>query len=185
MTKISPAEAVRQFDVSKPTLYSDMNEGKLSFNFDDRKKRKLDIAELQRLYDVRKPAEEQKTFKNVKKGSHLTETNEATDYEVEILKKEIDFLKKEIEFRREEADKWQNAFEKAQETAQKVTLMLEDKTSEDGAGEWAKSIKALEARLANQEKSGKGGNVPVAQTITIDQVLQTQTYSLKRDGHVE
>lgn len=159
MSLISPAEAVRQFDVSKPTLYSDMNDGKLSFKLDDRKKRKLDIAELQRLYEIRKD-KKPKTLNNVKPQSSKTESNvnKEISSEAALLKKQIEFLEREITLRKEDADKWKEAFDKAQETAQKVTLLLEHHNGEDKndrAGDWQKSVKALEQRIANQEKAEK------------------------------
>ena len=36
--QISPTEAVKMYEVSKPTIYKDMEEGKVSFEFDARKK---------------------------------------------------------------------------------------------------------------------------------------------------
>ena len=154
MTQLSPAEAVRQFDVSKPTLYSDMNDGQLSYTLDDRNRRRLDVAELQRLYSLRR--------KEVEEGDNVrnrsTETNSDVrkeDTRLELLQQEIKFMKRELENRREEVTRWQDAFEKAQETAQKVTLLLEDK-SQNGAGEdkeaqWQSAFKTLEERLANKE----------------------------------
>ncbi len=155
MTQISPAEAVRQFDVSKPTLYSDMNDGKLSYTLDDRKRRRLDVAELQRLYDLRKKEESQATDSNVQSGSENTQSNvKQDDARAEYLEREIEFMKKELENRREEVARWQDAFEKAQETAQKVTMLLEDK-SQNGAGQgaqkWESAFKSLEERIANKE----------------------------------
>jgi len=152
MTQISPAEAVRQFDVSKPTLYSDMNDGKLSYTLDDRKRRRLDVAELQRLYDLRKKEESQATDSNVQSGSENTQSNvKQDDARAEYLEREIEFMKKELENRREEVARWQDAFEKAQETAQKVTMLLEDK-SQNGAGQgaqkWESAFKSDRKRVA-------------------------------------
>ncbi|MBL4803978.1 MAG: hypothetical protein JKY71_03860 [Alphaproteobacteria bacterium] len=158
MTQLSPAEAVRQFDVSKPTLYSDMNDGKLSYTLDDRKRRRLDVAELQRLYDLRKKEEEQDTQDNVQSGNtNMGSDVKQDDVRMQYLEREIEFMKKELENRREEVARWQEAFEKAQETAQKVTLLLEDKS---GAGEssnqkWEEAFKGLETRIANKEEQSE------------------------------
>jgi hypothetical protein len=43
---ISPTNAVKMYNVSKPTLYKDMSDGTLSFDKDDRGRRKLNVAEL-------------------------------------------------------------------------------------------------------------------------------------------
>lgn len=159
MTQLSPAEAVRQFDVSKPTLYSDMNDGKLSYTLDDRKRRKLDVAELQRLYDLRKQESEDVNTAVQNSQSPTTSDVSADDMRVQYLEREVEFMKKELENRREEVARWQEAFEKAQETAQKVTLLLEDKT-QDGAGEsktekWENAFKNLEDRIANKEQESE------------------------------
>jgi hypothetical protein len=156
---ISPAEAIRRYDVSKPTLYSDMKDGKLSFTVDDRKRRKINIAELERLYEQRKGDNDNPSEKSVKKSSANTESNvKGTSYEVGQLEKEVEYLKREVQNRQQETERWQEAFDKAQSTADKITTLLEDhRTSkkDDGAGEWDKSLKALESRIANQEATAK------------------------------
>jgi Mg-chelatase subunit ChlI len=125
---ISPAEAVRQYDVSKPTLYSDMKEGKLSYKIDDRKKRKIDVAELERLYEKRAVT---KTAKNVKSSSENTDSNVKLDQsKIDLLEQEIRFLKQQVEVKAEQEEKWQAAFEKAQQTADRVTALLTDQTKE-------------------------------------------------------
>lgn len=82
---ISPTEAIKLYDVSKPTLYSDMKEGKLSFKIDDRKKRKIDIAELERLYKLRDDHVSQSTLNNVKVRKENTEFN-VNNESVEFVK---------------------------------------------------------------------------------------------------
>lgn len=157
MSQLSPAEAVRQFDVSKPTLYSDMKDGKLSFSIDNRKRRKIDVSELQRLYQLRRQAapEDNVNREPFHTVSNVKNTNET---EVELLRKQIEFLEKEVAARKEDAERWQEAFDKAQDTAQKVTLLLEhhnknDKPQKDDITEWQKAFKALDERIANQEKT--------------------------------
>ena len=44
-------------------------------------------------------------------------------------------------------------FEDQKEQTKRITLLLDNRNS--GAGEWEKSFKALEERLANQEKAEK------------------------------
>lgn len=157
MAQLSPAEAIRQFDISKPTLYSDMNDGKLSYTVDDRKKRKINVAELQRLYELRNNKSEEKTLKSVKSENTNTKPDVLSNMvpESELFKKEIALLQKEIEMRKEEADKWKDAFDKAQSTADKVTLLLEHTNKADSSSNWERTLKALEQRIANQEKAAK------------------------------
>ena len=72
---ISPTNAVKMYDVSKPTLYKDMSEGKLSFTKDDRDRRKINVAELDRLYEKREDTPADLTSANVKNGEAFTEPN--------------------------------------------------------------------------------------------------------------
>jgi predicted site-specific integrase-resolvase len=72
---ISPTNAVKMYNVSKPTLYKDMSDGTLSFDKDDRGRRKLNVAELDRLYDKREDAKTDLTSANVNSGQSLTESN--------------------------------------------------------------------------------------------------------------
>jgi DNA repair exonuclease SbcCD ATPase subunit len=151
---ITPAEAIRRYNVSKPTLYSDMTEGKLSFKFDDRKKRKIDVAELDRLYEKRIEAGPA-TQVNVNPRPDLTQSNVNQNVgEIERLNQEIGYLKRELHMRQNETEKWQEAFDKAQATADKITALLENKSG-SGAGEWEKALKALEERISNQDAQAK------------------------------
>ena len=145
---ITPAEALRRYDVSKPTLYSDMAEGKLSFRFDDRKKRKIDVAELDRIYEKRPDVSSMQNHDDVKSVTDNTRHNVSpVAHEIERLQQEIGYLKREIQVRQSEAEKWQEAFDKAQATADKITALLENKSGSGGGGEWEKALKALEDAL--------------------------------------
>ena len=53
----------------------------------------------------------------------------------------------------DEKENLRDSLKRSQEGHNRATLLLEDKSS--GAGELEKGIKALEARIANQEKSEK------------------------------
>ena len=157
---ISPAEASRRYNISKPTLYSDMKDGKLSFTVDDRKRRKINIAELDRLYEKRAGNKDNSSKNDVKKDSSNTESNVKDDtYNVGRLEQEVKYLKQEIQNRQLETEKWQEAFDKAQATADKITTLLEDRShiskQNNNKEEWKISIKALENRITNQESKTK------------------------------
>lgn len=157
---ISPAEAIRRYNISKPTLYSDMKDGKLSFTVDDRKRRKINIAELDRLYEKRAGNKDNSSKNDVKKDSSNTESNVKDDtYNVGRLEQEVKYLKQEIQNRQLETEKWQEAFDKAQATADKITTLLEDRShiskQNNNKEEWKISIKALENRITNQESKTK------------------------------
>lgn len=50
MSKLSVTEALKLVDVSKTTLYSDMDKGVVSFELDAKGRKRIDTAELQRVY---------------------------------------------------------------------------------------------------------------------------------------
>ncbi|PTX58581.1 hypothetical protein C8N46_11372 [Kordia periserrulae] len=147
---LSPTEALKQFNVSKPTLYADMKAGKLSYKLDDRKKRKINVAELDRIYEKKETSQSiNETLQNVQKSSAQTFSN-ASLAEKEV---EIEYLKKIIEQYESENEHLRSSLEKSQDGHNRATLLLEDKTT--GAGGLEKGLRALEARIANQEKTEK------------------------------
>lgn len=147
---LSPTEALKQFNISKPTLYADMKTGKLSFKLDDRNKRKINVAELDRIYDKKKSHQQKSnSLENVQNNSDQTFSN-TFDKSKDV---EIEYLKKIIEQHESENENLRESLKRSQEGHNRATLLLEDKTG--GAGGLEKGIKALEARIANQEKTEK------------------------------
>ena len=156
---ISPAEALRIYDVSKPTLYQDMKNGTLSFKFDDRKRRKIDVAELDRLYEKRGSGGKAQESNNVKYPDENTEfnVNHTTRQQIEILQQQIEFLEREIKARSTDAERWQEAFERAQSTADKITALIEDRSfGSRNTGEQDDKIdkltRLLESRISEADK---------------------------------
>ena len=47
---VSPTKAAELADVSRQTIYNDMDSGDLSFNRQGKRKRTIDVAELERRY---------------------------------------------------------------------------------------------------------------------------------------
>ena len=126
---ISPAEALRRYAVSKPTLYSDMGDGKLSYSLDDRGKRRINVAELDRLYEKRLAGAKHPDAVHVHDPEAQTEFNgKETAHLVAMLNQKIEHLDREVRARGEDAEKWREAFEKAQATADKITALIEDRS---------------------------------------------------------
>jgi hypothetical protein len=152
---ISPTEAVKTYNVSKPTLYEDMKNGRISYQKNERNKRRINVAELDRVYDKRVGGS---VSTNVKVRNDKTELNDskssdAADVEIRYLKELNKQQKEQFEA---QVQSLQIALDKAQEGQNSVTRILEDqRTKEAGAGEWEKSFKALESRLSNQESTSK------------------------------
>lgn len=141
---ISPAKALEIYQVSKPTLYADMKSGKLSFSKDDRGKRKLDIAELERLYSK---ISKSNNHSDVKKSSPQTEVNvNVQNLEKELLNQKIQFLEDQVRNKDEMIVRWQDAFDKAQKTADKITLLIENHSNKND-DQSQKRIEELETKL--------------------------------------
>ena len=145
---LSPTKAVKMYNVSKPTLYADMKDGSLSYEMTDRKKRKINVAELDRLYDKRDTEEGASNTKTVKGNSTLTETNvskrqleqkleEAHAKIAESQEREITALKNQIENQKEQIEQLNKNLNKALD----VTALLEDKREGQGAKEVERDTK--------------------------------------------
>ena len=136
------------YNVSKPTLYADMKDGSLSYKMNDRKKRKINVAELDRLYDKRDSEEGASSSKTVKENSSLTETNvskrkleqkleQAHAKIAESQEREITALKNQIENQKEQIELLNKNLNKALD----VTALLEDKREGQGAKEVERDTK--------------------------------------------
>ncbi len=159
-TLLSMSEAAQMVGLTRPTFYRKVDELGISINEEGGKKR-VDVSELIRVFgnDFKFTNDSSKSSKSMSADKPTrTATETATDStsinaRVAVLEAE---LKMERELREEIKDevlyfKEQIALEK--EEKKKITLLLEDHREKEGRGEtWEKSIKALEQRLANQEK---------------------------------
>lgn len=170
--KISMEQAAQIIGKTKKTIYNHKDKNRFSYEFDGEGKAVIDVSELLRVYgstpeitqrlealqkgesnvSASEPVQAYTAPKSPKKLHH----DENVEQKIQIVKLEAELekekaLKRKIE---DEAEYFKSALEESQKTAQKVTMLLEDKTSERG-GEWERSLKALEQRLANQEQAEK------------------------------
>lgn len=137
-----------------------MAEGKISFvkNADGHKL--IDVAELMRVYgnnlDFSRVGTEP-TSSPSKSGGSLPTTNQIDHAQLSGLQREIDIINKDRQREREqyqeEISHLRKSLDKALDGQNRVTLLLENHSK--GGGEWEKSIRGLENRLANQEKMQK------------------------------
>jgi predicted nucleic acid-binding Zn-ribbon protein len=177
---ISPAEAIRRYDVSKPTLYADMRDGKLSYQENERNKRRINVAELDRVYEKR-PSGDQ-TSRNVQSAHDFTESNvKQPSRELEHLQQEVEFLKREIRARSEDIERWREAFDKAQATADKITALLEDKSG--GARQSGENDKHIELLTKLLERQSEEGSVQNQKISTLEQTLEEVRTQNKRVLH--
>lgn len=134
-----------------------MDSGKLSYELDDRGNRLIDASELVRVYgdacdfDQAEPAT-QKPSRSIANDtgqgdqplhSQLTSVQQQLESETKERQREREHFQQQIEH-------LQEALKLAQEGHNRATLLLENRS--EGAGDWEKSFRRLEERLANQEK---------------------------------
>lgn len=154
MPQYSISAAHRITGKSRTTITKHISTGKLSCSEDGQGNKLIDASELMRVYgdacDFSKAGEPELSTTEA-------ETGQGVQPNASTLKA---LLEKEIAERERERGQWQRqidhlqeALKLAQEAQSKAMLLLEDKSS--GGGEWQQAIKALEAKIANQEEGLK------------------------------
>ena len=83
MAKVTISEAVGLTGVSESTIRRDIKSGKVSSEKDAKGHRRIDIAELQRVYDLTQPPERQKAEPDSQKILTLME-NQITDLKAQL-----------------------------------------------------------------------------------------------------
>lgn len=172
---VSISRGAKLTGAARSTIYKDIDDGKLSVELNARGKKEIHIAELERVYgnvDISKGNEddlstdvssvvERSPTNMTKSGDQvavLQERLEAQKAQVNNFEQTIEMIREERERERKQfqsqLDSLEKALEKSQDGQNKLTLLLEHKESE-GAGDWKKAMKAVEARVANQEKENK------------------------------
>ena len=162
---ISPTEAVKIYDVSKPTLYKDMTEGRLSFTKDDRNRRKINVAELDRLYSKRRDASETFTSGNGNLTEGLTNLNvnsKAISKEIQTLvqqgkDREIELLQQQIEQYKAQVENLNQNLAETREEHRSYVRLLEDKRDEQGAktSRWEEKFLAMEQKMSSLQNQNK------------------------------
>ena len=179
MSKVTIQEAEFLTGLTRQAINYATKNGTLSYTQNERGVKVIDVSELQRAsYPLVKTMEELEDFR--KYGKKATDVKDrqilrvkedsGTVTRAEMLEQQIQNNQKMLESLERERNRERDLYEKqietlteslktAQETAHKVTLLLEDKTKarSDGAGaaDWEKAFKALEDRISNQDAQAK------------------------------
>ena len=157
-TKYSISAAHRITGKSRTTITAHMNSGKLSYTEDDEGNKVIDASELMRVYgDYCDFSKESSDRKQSIQEPEKEKKQESGSIELKYLKAQLENEQKERERERgllkTQIENLQESLKTSQEGHNRATLLLENHT--DGAGEWEKSLKALESRIANQEATAK------------------------------
>ncbi len=204
LMQVSISEAHKLTGVARSTIYRDIENGTLSVTTGARKKKTIMVSELQRVYgDIKTPKNEDKKelssdvviVSNSSNKSGVSQTDQ-----IAVLQERIEALKEKVsdadsiiedykqernkgrEIYQEQIDTLKDALNKAQEGQNKLTLLLDHKSKETGAGNWEKSFKALEARFANQEKAEKDREEREEKILRQNKILRNELKEERNKG---
>ncbi len=159
--KYSISEASRIVGVTRKTLYKHIKNKPISVDKDENDRPIIDASELVRVYGDRCRFNNEEVNRKTEEGIQpSTKVSISDAIEVAVTQKELEMLKLQMSSERdtfeEQIDYLRTKLDDANSETKKLTALITDQTIKDvRAGEWEKSIKALEARLANQEKAEK------------------------------
>jgi hypothetical protein len=165
--KLTLGQAAKAAGISKPSLSAAIKKGRISAPKNESGIYEIDPAELFRVYPQKQEANP------LDNGSDLTQTNGKKSVSSGVNKEVLDLLLAERDKLLEEKDKTIKRLEdekseiredlqEQREQAKRITLLLENHSNK-GAGDWEKSLKSLEDRIANQEKKAKEEEEKAAQ----------------------
>lgn len=102
MPKLTVSEAVKAYPVTQASLYRDLKKGVLSFAYNAKNVKVIDVAELQRVYG--NPSENTEQF--IKNDSHsLSVRDNENQQKIATLEKQVQELKEQITAERTEKAK--------------------------------------------------------------------------------
>ena len=160
-TLLSMSEAAEMVGLTRPTFYRKVGELGISVTEDNGKK-KVDASELIRVFgsDVKVKREGASTAPKMsvdKKSAALNTDGDAdTKIRLAVLEVELEREKKLREETKEQVEYFKEQIALEKEEKNKITLLLEDHNKKnDRSQDWEKSMKAIEARIANQEVKSK------------------------------
>ena len=159
--KVSVTKAASLADVSRTTLYTDMNSGKLSFHKTGKNKKEIEVSELERVYGPLQLNDNKvsSSVKSEQNGAKKSEQSDSSLVELAVLREKVGLLESERQRERgqleERIGQLEETLKKSQDNQNNTTRLLEHYTKEDRGVEWQEAINSLEDRIANQEESAK------------------------------
>jgi len=153
-TKYNQSEAARISQKSRTTITQHMKAGKLAYDVDGNGTKIIEASELMRVYgddcDFGRANSSHSAFG---KPERSATSEQGLHSELNTAQQLLDAERKERQREREQLqsqiDRLEGALERSQDSHNRMTHLLEDRSS--GVGEWEKSFKALETRVVNQE----------------------------------
>lgn len=170
-TEFNMTDAANLAGVSRRTFYNHIESKPITTKRNDSDEKVVDLSELKRVYGdetVLRNLQKMQSDDTVQErataqGEGVQSVQMAGKVEIERLQAQIDALQNEkrlVEGKAEQIEEERNFLRErlteAQEGQKRMTLLLENKSKDtEGTSDWQKSVKALESRIANQEKAEK------------------------------
>ncbi len=155
--EVTMKEAEKLVPVSRTTLYNDKKAGTFSVKKNAKGRTVIDVAELQRVYgdlntNIKQSSSVQSDKPELSKPANTD--GSSTAIEIKYLKEKVRQIEEQST---DTIETLKDALKRSQDGHNTLeTRLLEDqRTKESGAGEWEKSLKILEQRIANQEAKEK------------------------------
>lgn len=159
--KLTVLQIERMTGTSRTKVYNDIEDGTVTAEKNEKGKTVIDMSEAQRVYKFKTQPTDTEVQRSANPSVEVNENVQiSNNIEKKYLEAQIETLQVEREREREQLmeriGSLEGALQKSQDTQKQMTLLLEDqRQKDDGAGEWQKSMKAMESRIANQEKNEK------------------------------
>jgi chromosome segregation ATPase len=159
--KVSPTEAAEIAGVTRKTLYADMNKGHLSFEVTDKKKRLIQVAELERVYGKQMSDKKESEGNTAIKVNTANGNTNAADSDTATLREKLENLEKERLREREQLtdqiDHLREMLKSEQEERRKITALVTDQRQdkESRGGEQDKKLQALETTIEELKKQNR------------------------------
>ena len=167
MSKVTVKQAAQLVGKTKETINKATNTSKLSYSLNASGHKVIDIAELERVYELVTTVEELS-----KQSQAVSDRQVESDSEIKaemalvreklaaseaMQKSLIDERDRERRQLQDEIANLRENLSKAQDQNSKALLLITDQSQDttDRVGDWEKSIKALERRITNTEEQAK------------------------------
>lgn len=157
MAKLTLGKAAKAAGISKPSLSAAIKKGRVSAEKNEKGHYEIDPAELFRVYPP-KGKDEQEANSEVLPPTNPRNSADSEGLGLLLAEKDklMDEKDRSIARLEEEKEQIRKDLEEQREQAKRITLLLEHKTKEpEQSASWEQAIKALEARVANQEKKAE------------------------------
>ncbi len=159
MAKVGAQRAAELTGKSKSTIQRAMNQGKLSFEIDNNKRRIIDVSELERVFGL-KPEAVKETPSNA--AAELEKANAMIEMErmkmrIKMLETQLETAQDQVEDLKAQRDQWQKQAQQVLITSQYSQKQAEEFKAELKSRE-DRAKKRREQRIAQQMQKMRGEN---------------------------